>query len=300
MRKQASPSAPGRSAPALPAAWRPSHAVWTRALKSSAGSPEPLVQRGGGARHAPGRRVQEAGQGGCKEKEYDLRPMSSSELERRMRQASRLALYGSMALMIAVGYGLVATLDRPAGVSDAETEWIRHDYLHDPTVQLLRSYLPIDTSRSTGNEVSGARFLAAQLAAAGIRSEIEVLDGKHANLYAPLDGQVPHPLGLHNHIDVADVDPREWIYPPFEAHLVLPWIWGRGVFDMKSVAVAQLLAMIDLAKSGRPLRRSVLFLATGDEEAGDSRLGAQWVIRHRPEMVHDFWAVLTEGGTVEA
>jgi acetylornithine deacetylase/succinyl-diaminopimelate desuccinylase-like protein len=229
-----------------------------------------------------------------------VRPMSSPELERRMRQASRLALYGSMVLMIAAGYGLVATLDRPAGLPDAETAWIRHDYLHDPTVRLLQRYVQIDTSKATGNELPGARFLAAQLAGAGIRSEIEVLDGKHANLYARLDGQDPHPLVLHNHIDVSDVDPRQWIYPPFEARLVLPWIWGRGVFDMKSVGIAQLLAMIDLAKSGRPLRRSVLFLATGDEEAGDSRLGAQWVIRHRPELVHDFWAVLTEGGTVEA
>ena len=224
--------------------------------------------------------------------------MSSPELERRLRQASRLALYGSMVLAIAAGWGMVATLDRP--VVPAETEWIEHDYFHDPAVQLLQSYVQLDTSDATGDEVRGARFLAAQLAAAGIRSEIEVLDGKHANLYARLDGQDPHPLVLHNHIDVTNVDPHQWIYPPFEARIVLPWIWGRGVFDMKSVAIAQLLAMIDLAKSGRPLRRSVLFLATGDEEAGDSRLGAQWVIRRRPEMVHDFWAVLTEGGTVEA
>ena len=224
--------------------------------------------------------------------------MSFPELERRLQRASRLALYGSVVLVTAAAYGMVATLDRPAVMG--ETEWIEHDYLHDPTVRLLQSYVQIDTSEATGNEVAGARFLAAQLAAAGIRSEIEVLDGRHANLFAHLEGRDPHPLVLHNHIDVANVDPREWIHPPFAADVDLPWIWGRGVFDMKSVAIAQMLAMIDLKKSGRPLRRSVLFLATGDEEAGDSRLGAQWVIRHRPEMVHDFWAVVTEGGTVEA
>jgi acetylornithine deacetylase/succinyl-diaminopimelate desuccinylase-like protein len=223
--------------------------------------------------------------------------MSSSELERRLQRASRLALYGSMVLVIAAGYGMLATLDRPA-VPD-ETDWMAFDYLHDPAVRLLQSYVQIDTSEATGNEVAGARFLAAQLGAAGIRSEIEVLDGKHANLYARLDGQDPHPLVLHHHIDVSNVDPREWIHPPFAAQIELPWIWGRGVFDMKSIGIAQMLAMIDLARSGRPLRRSVLFLATADEEAGDSRLGVQWVIRHRPGMVHDFWAVLTEGGTVE-
>jgi acetylornithine deacetylase/succinyl-diaminopimelate desuccinylase-like protein len=224
--------------------------------------------------------------------------MVKTRLERRLQRASRVALYGGLLLSVAAGWGLVASLGRPAVL--AETRWIEHDYFHDPTVLLLQRYVQIDTSRNTGNEVAGARFLAAQLAAAGIRSEIEVLGDHHANLLARLDGQDPHPLVLHNHIDVSDVDPAEWIYPPFAAHIELPWIWGRGVFDMKSVAIAQLLAMVDLAKSGRPLRRSVLFLATGDEEAGDSRLGAQWVIRHRPELVHSFWAVLTEGGTVEA
>jgi acetylornithine deacetylase/succinyl-diaminopimelate desuccinylase-like protein len=224
--------------------------------------------------------------------------MARSQLERRLQRASRVALYGSLLLAVTAAWGLVSTLDRPAVL--AENSWIEHDYRHDPTVLLLQRYVQIDTSRATGNEIAGARFLAAQLAAAGIRSEIEVLGNRHANLFALLPGQDPHPLVLHNHIDVSDVDPAEWIYPPFAAHIELPWIWGRGVFDMKSIAVAQLLAMVDLARSGRPLRRSVLFLATGDEEAGDSRLGVQWVMRERPQLVRSFWAVLTEGGTVEA
>jgi acetylornithine deacetylase/succinyl-diaminopimelate desuccinylase-like protein len=227
-----------------------------------------------------------------------VRPMPNSPLERRFLLASRLALYGSLPLVLAAAYGLVALLDRPAVL--AETRWFEVDYKHDPAVELLRRYVQIDTSDATGSEVAGARFLAAQLTAAGIRSEIEVLDGRHANLFARLDGEDPHPLVLHSHIDVKDVNPREWIYPPFEARVELPWIWGRGVFDMKSVAIAQLLAMTDLKKSGRPLRRSVLLLATGGEEEGDSRLGAQWVIRNRPALVHSFWALLTEGGTLEA
>jgi len=224
--------------------------------------------------------------------------MSAPRLEDRLQRASRVALYGSLALAMAAAYGMVATLDRPVVVGD--TSWIEHDYLHDPTVGLLRHYVEIDTSEATGDEVAGARFLAARLAAAGIPFELERLGDKRANLYARLDGQDPHPLVLHNHIDVSDVDPKDWIFPPFSAHLELPWIFGRGVFDMKSVGIAQLLAMIDLKQSGRPLRRSVLFLATGDEESGESRLGVQWVIRQRPDLVHSFWAVLTEGGTVEA
>ncbi len=57
--------------------------------------------------------------------------------------------------------------------------------------------------------------------------------------------------------------------------------------------------MIDLKKSGKPLARSVLFLATSSEEHG-SRLGVRCIIRRHPELVRSFWAVLTEGGVVEA
>jgi hypothetical protein len=43
----------------------------------------------------------------------------------------------------------------------------------------------------------------------------------------------------------------------------------------------------------------VLFLATSSEERG-SRLGVRRIIQLHPEMVRNFWAVLTEGGVVEA
>jgi acetylornithine deacetylase/succinyl-diaminopimelate desuccinylase-like protein len=225
--------------------------------------------------------------------------MPRPQHDRRFRRAARFALYGSMVVAAAAAIGLAALLNRTPPPEVIE-HWNETDYASLPAVQLLRRYVQIDTSRATGDEAAGARFLADRLAAAGIPARVELLDGRHANLYARLEGQDRRPLVLHNHIDVSDVDLAAWFYPPFAAQIDLPWIYGRGVFDMKSVAIAQLLAMIDLKKSGKPLRRSVLFLATGDEEAGDSRLGVRWVIAQHPELVKTFWAVLTEGGTVEA
>jgi acetylornithine deacetylase/succinyl-diaminopimelate desuccinylase-like protein len=157
----------------------------------------------------------------------------------------------------------------------------------------------VDTSPTTGDEVAGARFLAARLAEAGIPSHLEQLDGRHANLWAILEGDDRQALVLHNHIDVTPVDQKQWFVPAYEGRIELPWIYGRGVFDMKSVAIAQLESMISLQKSGRRLKRSVMFLATGGEEYG-SFLGTQWILREHPELVHRMWAVLTEGGTVEA
>jgi acetylornithine deacetylase/succinyl-diaminopimelate desuccinylase-like protein len=216
--------------------------------------------------------------------------------QRRRRMAARIALYGSLLLVGGIAWGLVTFLNRPLGIAD---RWSKVDYPSLPEVKLLRDYVRIDTSEATGDEIAGARFLAARLEEAGIQARIEIVGDRKANLYALLEGKDPHPLVLHNHIDVEKVDPAEWFHPPFEGYVEAPWIYGRGVFDMKSVAVAQLLALIDLEKSGRPLKRSVLFLATSSEERG-SRLGVRRIVREHPEMVHGFWAVLTEGGVVEA
>jgi len=222
----------------------------------------------------------------------------NTPLVRRQRLAARIALYTSLVLAGLAAWAFVRALDRPLQ-RFASDRWREVDYPSLPEVKLLQEYVRIDTSEATGSEVEGARFLVRQLEAAGIPAQLEILDGKHANVYARLEGADPRPLVLHNHIDVSAVDPEEWFHPPFEAHIEVPWMYGRGVFDMKSVAIAQLLAMIDLKKSGAPLKRSVLFLATSSEERG-SRLGVRRIIQLHPEMVRGFWAVLTEGGAVEA
>jgi acetylornithine deacetylase/succinyl-diaminopimelate desuccinylase-like protein len=219
-------------------------------------------------------------------------------LQRHKRRAARLALYGSLALVGGAAFGFSSYVNRPLERNVNES-WVDRDYENLPEVLLLQRYVRIDTSEATGDEVAGARFLAEQLEAAGISARIEQVGERKANLYALLEGEDPRPLVLHNHIDVAPADPEEWFSPPFEAKIALPWIYGRGVFDMKSVAIAQLLTMIDLRQSGVPLKRSVLFLATSSEERG-SRLGVRRILEQDPEMARSFWAVLTEGGVVEA
>ena len=219
-----------------------------------------------------------------------------SPFDRRRDRAARIALYGSALLLVGVGVGLTRLVPRSADLGES-VSWAETDFAALPEVQLLQRYIQIDTSLA-GDEVAGARFLERELAAAGIPSTVEVL-GRSANLWAVLEGKDPNALVLHHHIDVEPVpDPRLWTKPPFSGEIEPPWIHGRGAFDMKSVAIAQLLAFIDLKQSGRPLERSVIFLATGGEERG-SDLGMRWILRQHPELVGRFWGVLTEGGAVE-
>jgi acetylornithine deacetylase/succinyl-diaminopimelate desuccinylase-like protein len=209
-----------------------------------------------------------------------------------------LALYGSLVLLGGLAWAAVRFVNRPWVIPEADT-WESHDYATRPEVKLLQAYVRIDTSETTGDEVAGAELLARQFRAAGIPVRVERLGSRKANLYAWLEGRDPRPLVLHNHIDVSSVKPEDWVWPPFSATIELPWIHGRGVFDMKSIAIAQLQAMLDLKRSGVPLKRTVLFLATSSEERG-SRLGVRRLIQLEPEKVRNFWAVLTEGGAVEA
>jgi len=212
---------------------------------------------------------------------------------------ARLTLYGSLAALFVALALIVAYLARPSARGYDEG-WVQADFIDRQEVRLLQEYVRIDTSPTTGSELAGALFLAEQLEAAGLEPHIERFSGDRANLWAILEGESRDAVVLHNHIDVYPVtNPQDWEFPPFAGVIDKAWLYGRGTFDMKSVTIAQLLAMIDLAHSVDKPKRSVIFLATGSEEVG-SHLGSQWILARHPELVDRFSLVLTEGGVVEA
>lgn len=223
--------------------------------------------------------------------------MLGRPLVQRHKTAARIALYLVPVLLTAATW---------AGIRYSRTlvpqlnDWQGTDYSTLEPVQLLRDYLRIDTSAPGGNEIPGAELLARHLEAAGVPVHLERVGERNANLWAILEGEERQAVVLHNHIDITPVeDIEEWRVPPFEAVIDGPWVFGPGAFDMKSVAIAQLVAFLDVARGGVTPRRSLIFLATGDEETG-SALGSQRVLREHPELVERFAVVLTEGGVVEA
>jgi acetylornithine deacetylase/succinyl-diaminopimelate desuccinylase-like protein len=222
--------------------------------------------------------------------------MAYSELERRRRTAARTALYVGLTLSLGL---LLLVLRYGSPTLDLDTDWYWVDWESKPEVQLLQRYLSVDTTSDRGNEIEGARYLAAQLEAAGIPYHLEELDDRHANLWAILEGEERDALVLHHHIDTDPIHyPDAWRWDPFGGVVDPPYIVGRGAFDMKSVGIAQLLAFLELKQSGVKPRRSVIFLATGSEEVG-SDLGTRWVLRQYPELRDRMWGVVTEGGLLE-
>jgi len=215
--------------------------------------------------------------------------------QRQHRRAARWALYSSFALSGLAVFAVTHSFSRKLGTLE-EQSGTREEWEARPEVELLRRYVRIDT---TEREIEGARFLAEELRLMGLEPVLEELGDGRANLWAILEGRRREAIVLHNHIDVFRVlEPEAWAFEPFGGEIEPPFLYGRGAFDMKSLAIAQLLALRALAARPERPERSVIFLATADEESG-SRLGTRWILREHPELAERFDLVLTEGGVVE-
>ena len=166
-------------------------------------------------------------------------------------------------------------------------------------VRLLRDYVRIDTTEGPGEE-RGAKFLQPIFECAGIPTEIVCPRPRRCNLIARLAGRSRRgALLLLNHIDVAPVAGQTWQEaPPFEGRILRGYLYGRGAYDMKSLALAQALAMRDLKSHGIVPASDIVFIGEADEEIGQE-WGIRWILDHRPDLLAGVENVLNEGGTVE-
>ena len=190
----------------------------------------------------------------------------------------------------------------PSPLSRAEADDITRppeEWLREEPIRLLRDYVRIDTRPQKG-EREGAEFLLEFFQCEGIEAELVCpLDGR-CNVLARLPGRTREgSLLLLNHIDVVDAFPQFWKEaPPFEGVIKRGYLYGRGSYDMKSLGLAQALAMRSLKRRGIVPARDILFLAEADEEIGQ-KWGARWLLEHRPDFFAGVGQVLNEGGTTE-
>ena len=188
----------------------------------------------------------------------------------------------------AVPPGELADVRRPA------EEWLR-----DESVRLLQEYVRIDTTAASG-ELEGAEFFRRFFECEEIETEVVCPAPGRCNVLARVPGRRRDgALLLLNHIDVVDAYPSYWKEAqPFEGKLDKGFLYGRGVYDMKSLGLAQALALVKLQRKGIVPESDILFLAEADEELGQ-KWGARWLLENRPEWFSGVAQVLNEGGTTE-
>ena len=166
-------------------------------------------------------------------------------------------------------------------------------------MRLLAEYVRLDTTAARG-EREGAELLKRFFDCEGIESEIVCPAPGRCNLLARLPGRTREgALLLLNHIDVAEAFPNFWKEAaPFESKIRLGYLYGRGAYDMKSIALAQAFALRELKRRGITPATDILFLAEADEELGQ-KWGSRWLLANRKAWFAGLRWVLNEGGTTE-
>ena len=175
---------------------------------------------------------------------------------------------------------------------DNDIDWNSYQ---DMAVDLMQQYLRVNTSNPPGNEIAAAGFLKSILDHEGIESKIFEYTPGRANIIARIKGDSSkRPIVLLSHMDVVTADASKWRADPFSAEIVDGSIYGRGALDMKSEGLLQLMTMIVLAREKPHLSRDVIFMATADEEVGDT--GSIWMIANKSDLFKDAEYLVTEGG----
>jgi acetylornithine deacetylase/succinyl-diaminopimelate desuccinylase-like protein len=173
---------------------------------------------------------------------------------------------------------------------------INWDALSKEGQTILSQYLRINTTNPPGNEILAARFLKDILDKEGIPAVIldtAELGGTHANLYARLKGNgSKRAIVLLHHMDVVPATPSQWSVDPFSGEVKDGYIWGRGAIDMKGEAVAHLMAMIALKRSGAKLNRDIVFIANADEEFTST--GGLAFVKNHADLLKDVEYLITE------
>jgi acetylornithine deacetylase/succinyl-diaminopimelate desuccinylase-like protein len=188
---------------------------------------------------------------------------------------------------------------KPQSQVEADVTRPPEKWLEREPVKLLRDYVRVDTTLEQGEE-AGAKFLRTIFDCDGIETEILCPAPKRCNLVARLPGKTRQgTLLLLNHIDVAPVAGQTWQEAkPFAGKIKGGYLYGRGAYDMKSLAVAQALGMRNLKRRGIVPASDVLFIGEADEEIGQ-KWGIRWILENRPDLLAGVENALNEGGTAE-
>jgi len=169
--------------------------------------------------------------------------------------------------------------------------------------ELLAGAIRIRTVNPPGDEYPLARYFVKTLEREGIEARVVETPSvgsrqRRALAWARVAGTgAQRPILLLSHLDVVPAEPTQWVFPPFAGSMTDGYVVGRGALDAKGISVVHLLALRELAQRSKRLTRDVIFLATPDEETGGQQ-GAGFLVRERPDLLHNAEFLLTEGGNV--
>ncbi len=193
----------------------------------------------------------------------------------------------------------VLALGSTAAARAAEPDWAALDA---EALAHFQALVRIDTTdpplAPPGGEAPAVEYLRRVLAQDGITALVLALEANRPNLVARLRGSGKRrPLLVLGHTDTVNVDPKNWVHPPFSAAQDGGFIYGRGTVDDKDNVVAALMTLLVLKRGGIALDRDVIFLAESGEE-GSTRVGIQFMVNQHWDQVEAEFCLAEGGGVV--
>jgi acetylornithine deacetylase/succinyl-diaminopimelate desuccinylase-like protein len=167
------------------------------------------------------------------------------------------------------------------------------------TLEIYRTILEVDTSKTKGNTQRVARYLADELIAAGFpEDDVQVIPkGDFATLIATYRGDGSSgrkPILLLGHMDVVEALAKDWERPPFKLTQDDVNFYARGAIDNK-FGVSQLTGtLIRLKKEGFVPNRDLILAFSGDEESGMTT--TQMMAYEMPELAEAEYALNSDAG----
>ncbi|WP_127129254.1 M20/M25/M40 family metallo-hydrolase [Georgenia sp. SYP-B2076] len=171
----------------------------------------------------------------------------------------------------------------------------------DEVVGICRDLIRIDTSNfgdgSGPGERAAAELVMALLTEVGWEPELVESEPGRASVLLRIPGTDPArpALVLHGHTDVVPAHAPDWSVDPFAGEVRDGMIWGRGAVDMKDMDAMILAVVRDMGRTGWRPPRDVVVALMADEEAG-GKLGAHWLVDHRPEVFAGATEAVSEVG----
>lgn len=151
----------------------------------------------------------------------------------------------------------------------------------------------IEQASLTPDDAGCQNLMLEHLEPLGFRYEF-IESGGVKNLWARLGDQSPV-FAFAGHTDVVPVgDESEWHTAPFQAVEKEGILYGRGAADMKGSLAAMVAAVIQFCQDAKPIKGSIAFLITSDEEgpATEGTVKVMEVLHQREETID--WCLVGE------
>ncbi|MBV7538818.1 M20/M25/M40 family metallo-hydrolase [Duganella sp. sic0402] len=191
------------------------------------------------------------------------------------------------------------------GAATAMLACVQGAYAADPTEPqfraLYKELVETNTTLSSGSCTLAAERIAARLKTAGFPdSDLHLFADpahpKEGGLVAILPGRDPKAKAilLLAHIDVVEAKREDWVRDPFTLIEEDGKFYARGALDDKAQAAIWADSLVRFKQEGYKPRHTLKMALTCGEETAGAFNGAEWLTKHRRELIDAAYA-LNEG-----